>query len=103
MYAVIETGGKQYKVKAGDRLEIEKLEGDAGSTLTFDRVLAVSKDDKVEFGSPTVDGATVTAEVIEQKRGKKLVVFKMKRRQGYRLRKGHRQSLTHVLIKEINS
>tara|TARA_A100001037_G_scaffold277584_1_gene277781 strand:- start:145 stop:456 length:312 start_codon:yes stop_codon:yes gene_type:complete len=102
MYAVIETGGKQYQVAAGDQLEIERLEAEAGSSVTFDRVLMVNADGSVRIGTPTVDSASVVADVVSHKRGPKVTTFKMKRRKGYHLTKGHRQDITVVKIKEIN-
>lgn len=103
MYAVVETGGKQYRVKAGDRLEIERLKTPAGEAVTFDRVLLVNQDGQVRVGAPTVDNARVIADVLEHKRGKKIIVFKMKRRKGYQKKQGHRQELTVVRIKEIQA
>jgi len=101
MYAVLETGSKQYRVSAGETLEIERLEVEAGQPVTFDRVLLVSNDGKVSVGSPTVANATVLANVVEHKRGEKKVAFKMKRRKGYHKTIGHRQELTVVKIQEI--
>lgn len=103
MYAVLETGGKQYRVVAGDKLEVERLETEAGKPFTFDRVLLVNADGKLSVGSPTVSGATVTADVVEHIRGEKKVTFKMKRRKGYHKTIGHRQELTVVQIKTINA
>lgn len=103
MYAVLETGGKQYRVSAGDTLEIERLTVEAGQPVTFDRVLLVNADGKLNVGSPTVASATVLADVVEHKRGKKVVAFKMKRRKGYHRTVGHRQELTVVKIKEIKA
>jgi len=100
-YAVIETGGKQYRVAAGQTIEIEKLEAEAGSDVTFDRVFAVSDGTTLTVGTPVVEGAKVVGKVIEQFRGKKVINFKKKRRKGYRKTKGHRQSLTKVEIKAI--
>jgi large subunit ribosomal protein L21 len=101
MYAVLETGSKQYRVSAGDTLEIERLTVEAGQPVTFDRVLMLSNDGKVSIGSPTVPNATVVADVVEHIRGEKKVTFKMKRRKGYHKTIGHRQELTVVKIKEI--
>ena len=101
MYAVLETGGKQYRVAAGDTLEIERLETEAGKTFSFDRVLLVNRDGKLSVGTPTVKGATVDADVVEHIRGDKKLTFKMKRRKGYHKTIGHRQELTIVKIKEI--
>jgi large subunit ribosomal protein L21 len=101
MYAVLETGSKQYRVAAGDTLEIERLEVEAGQPFSFDRVLLVNNDGKLTIGSPTVAGATVEADVVEHIRGDKKVAFKMKRRKGYHRKVGHRQELTVVKIKGI--
>jgi len=103
MYAVLETGSKQYRVSAGDRLEIERLPVEAGKPVTFDRVLLVNNDGKVTVGSPTVASATIEADVVEHIRGEKKVAYKMKRRKGFRKTIGHRQELTVVKIKEIKT
>ena len=103
MYAVLETGSKQYRVSAGDRLEIERLEVEAGQPVTFDRVLMVNNDGKLSVGSPTVASATVVADVVEHIRGEKKIAYKMKRRKGFRKTIGHRQELTVVKIKEIKT
>jgi len=103
MYAVLETGGKQYRVAPGDQLKIERLAVEAGQTHTFDRVLMVNQDGQVQVGAPTVDSASVVADVVEHIRGPKVKVFKMKRRKGYHKMQGHRQELTVVKIKEINA
>ena len=103
MYAVLETGSKQYRVTAGDTLEIERVAAEAGQTFTFDRVLLVNKDGQVSVGAPTVSGASVVADVVEHIRGEKKVTFKMKRRKGYHKKIGHRQELTVVKIKEKNA
>ena len=102
MYAVLETGSKQYRVVAGDTLEIERLDIEAGKPFTFDRVLMIGGD-KVAVGSPTVSGASVIADVVAHKRGEKKLTFKMKRRKGYHKTIGHRQELTIVKIKEIKA
>ncbi len=101
MYAVLETGSKQYRVAAGDTLEIERLEIEAGKPVTFDRVLLINNDGKLTVGSPTVKAASVVADVVEHIRGEKKIAFKMKRRKGYHKTKGHRQELTVVKIKDI--
>ncbi len=101
MHAVLQTGGKQYRVTEGDTIEIERLGTEAGQTHTFDKVLLVSSDEGVKIGRPTVEEATVTADVLEHKRGKKVVAFKMKRRKATRSKKGHRQELTVVKITGI--
>ncbi|AMW34145.1 50S ribosomal protein L21 [Haematospirillum jordaniae] len=98
MFAVIKTGGKQYKVAKDDIIAVEKITADAGSSVKFDQVLLVG--DKV--GAPVVDGASVTAEVLEQFRDEKVIVFKKKRRQNYRRKNGHRQALTLVKITGIS-
>ena len=103
MYAVMETGGKQYRVTAGDTLEIERLAVEAGQPYTFDRVLLVNNDGKVAIGAPTVASASVVADVVGHKRGEKKIAFKMKRRKGYHKTIGHRQELTIVKIKEIKA
>ena len=103
MYAVIETGGKQYRVAAGDTLEVERLEAEAGQTYTFDRVLLVANEGKVSIGNPTVAAASVLADITDHFRAKKKIAFKMKRRKGYHRTVGHRQELTRVKIKEIKS
>ena len=102
MYAIIMTGSKQYKVAVGDIVEVEKLGLEAGAEVTFDQVLAVAGDDgKLNIGTPMVEGAKVSAQVLDNFRAKKIVVFKMKRRKGYRRTQGHRQNLTRVEITAI--
>ena len=103
MHAIIETGGKQYKVAEGDTLYIEKLNVEAGETVTFDKVLAVLDGDKATFGAPTVDGASVTANVVKNGKGKKVLVFKYKPKKNYRRRQGHRQPYTKVEITKVNA
>jgi large subunit ribosomal protein L21 len=101
MYAVIRTGGKQYKVAPQDMLQIEKIEGTAGEAVQFADVLMVGGEGEPTFGAPLVTGATVSAEVVEQGRGPKVIIFKKRRRQNYRRKRGHRQDLTTVRILEI--
>lgn len=101
MYAVIRTGGKQYKVAPQEVLQIEKIEGAAGDAVRFADVLMVAGEGEPAVGSPLVAGAAVAAEVVEQGRGPKVLIFKKKRRQNYRRKKGHRQELTTVRILEI--
>ena len=101
MYAIIATGGKQYKVSEGDIITIEKLGVDAGETVTFDNVLAVN-DGTLKVGEPTVAGASVTATVVKEGRGKKVIVYKYKRKTGYHKKNGHRQAFTQVKIDKIN-
>lgn len=103
MYAVIVTGGKQYKVSEGDVIFIEKLETEAGETVTFDKVLVVADGENVTVGTPVVEGATVTAKVEKQGKSKKIYVFKMKRKKNERKKKGHRQPYTKVTIEKINA
>ena len=103
MYAVFETGGKQYRASAGDTVTVEKLDAEAGKPVTFDRVLLVSNDGQVTVGSPLVDKANVVADVLEHKRGPKLIAFKMKRRKGNRRKVGHRQDLTVVKVTGITT
>ena len=103
MYAVLETGSKQYRVVVNDTLQVERLEVEAGKPVTFDRVLLVNNDGKVTVGSPTVANASVVADVVEHKRGEKKIAFKMKRRKGYHKTIGHRQELTVVKITAINA
>lgn len=101
MYAVIKTGGKQYRVAANDTLEVEKIEGEAGATVEFSEVLMLGGDGAVKIGTPTVSGAKVVAEVVVQGRGDKVIAFKKRRRKNSRRKRGHRQWLTTVKIKEI--
>ena len=103
MYAVLETGGKQYRVAQGDTLEIERLEVEAGQPFTFDRVLLVNNGGAVSVGAPTVAGAKVVADVVEHIRGDKKIIFKMKRRKGYHKKQGPRQELTVVKITGITA
>jgi large subunit ribosomal protein L21 len=103
MYAVFETGGKQYRVSAGSRLEVERLDVAAGQPVTLDRVLLVNNGGNIQVGAPTVAGAKIVADVIEHKRGDKVVAFKMKRRKGYHRKVGHRQELTVISVKEITA
>ena len=101
--AIIVTGGKQYRVAEGDVLFIEKLDSSAGETVTFEQVLAVMDEENCEFGKPYIDGASVTANVVKNGRGKKIRVFKMKPKKGYRRTKGHRQPFTKVQIQSIQA
>jgi large subunit ribosomal protein L21 len=101
MYAVIKTGGKQYRVAANETLTLEKLDGEAGSTIEFNEVLMIGGNGEPKIGAPTVAGAKVTAELVEQTRGPKLIAFKKRRRKNSRRKRGHRQDLTTVRIKEI--
>ena len=102
MYAIIATGGKQYKVSEGDIITIEKLGVEAGEKVTFDQVLVVGGDD-LKVGDPTVNGASVEASVVKEGRGKKVIVYKYKRKTGYHKKNGHRQACTQVKIEKINA
>lgn len=102
MYAVIETGGKQYKVQEGDVVFVEKLEAEDGTIVTFDKVLAVSNEGNVTFGKPLVENASVSAKVLGQGKDKKIIVFKYKPKKGYRNKAGHRQPYTKVQIDKIS-
>ncbi|MBP3359290.1 MAG: 50S ribosomal protein L21 [Clostridia bacterium] len=102
MYAVIVTGGKQYKVSEGDTLFVEKLGTEEGESVTFDKVLIVGDGEKVTVGTPVVEGATVEAKVLKNGKSKKIYVFKMKRKKNYRRKKGHRQPFTKIEITKIN-
>ena len=101
MYAVVETGGKQYRVSIGDKLKVEKLEADEGANISLDRVLMVCNEGKVEVGNPVLEGTAVGATVLAQGRGEKIKVFKFKRRKKYRKTQGHRQSFTELEITSI--
>ena len=103
MHAIIETGGKQYKVTEGDTLFIEKLEAEAGQAITFDKVLAILDGDKATFGAPIVEGASVAATVVKNGKGKKVRIFKYNPKKGYRKRQGHRQPYTKVQIGAIQA
>jgi len=103
MYAVIQTGGKQYKATPGEELRVEKLDGKVGDEVYFDDVLLVSKEDEVTVGSPVLENARVVAKITRHGRGPKIVVFKYKRRKGYRKKQGHRQDFTGIKITEIEA
>lgn len=103
MYAIIKTGGKQYRVSEGDVIMVEKLEGDEGAEIVFNEVLAVVKDGDVTVGKPLVDGAKVTGSVQKQAKAKKILVFKYKAKSNYRRRQGHRQPYTKVVINKIEA
>lgn len=102
MYAVIRTGGKQYRVAQGDRLRVEKLPGEVGATVTFDEVLMIGGE-KIAIGTPLVAGARVTAEILAQDRAKKIIVFKFRRRKNYRRKRGHRQPYTEIRITGVSA
>ncbi len=101
MYAVIETGGKQYRVHPGDRVLVEKLPGEAGDKITFDRVLLVVDEDDVIIGHPLVEGAQVEGTIVRQTRGRKIIVFKYRPKKRYRRKQGHRQYYTEVQVERI--
>ena len=101
MYAIVETSGRQYKVEPGMVLELNRIAAEPGDKLTLEDVLMVNADGEVKMGSPKVENASVEVEVLEHRRGKKVIAFKMKRRKRYRVKKGHRQELTTVEVKDI--
>lgn len=101
MYALIQTGGKQYKVSEGTLLKVEKLAGEKGDTLVFDQILMIGDENGTKIGNPTVYGAKVTAEIVEQGKNKKVVVYKYKKRKNSRKKQGHRQPFTKVVVKSI--
>ncbi|WP_054742383.1 50S ribosomal protein L21 [Cellulosilyticum ruminicola] len=103
MYAIIETGGKQYNVKVGDSVVVEKLNVAAGETVVFDKVLAVGKEDSFTVGAPFVNGATVKADVVGDGKAKKIIVYKYKAKKGYHKKRGHRQPFTKVTITAIEA
>jgi large subunit ribosomal protein L21 len=103
MYAIIKTGGKQYRVEEGQIIKIEKLSAEEGDNVEFDQVLALSNDDGFQAGSPMIEGASVKGKVIDQGKNKKIVVFKYKPKIRYRKKTGHRQPYTRVLIEDINA
>lgn len=103
MYAVIATGGKQYRVSVGDEIFIEKIEGEAGEAVQFSEVLAISDDDGMKTGNPEIDGAVVDGEIVKQGKQKKVIVFKYSAKKGYRNKNGHRQPYTRVRIVKINA
>jgi large subunit ribosomal protein L21 len=102
MYAVVVTGGKQYRVEPGEWLRVEKLEGEEGSVITLDRVLMIANGEAIQVGAPALAGATVTAEIIGQGRGKKVDIIKFRRRKHHRKHQGHRQAFTEIKITSIN-
>ncbi|MDP3279124.1 MAG: 50S ribosomal protein L21 [Deltaproteobacteria bacterium] len=103
MFAVIHTGGKQYKVAPGDHLRIEKIEGDKGAKVSFDKILLVGENDAIKVGTPFLAGAKVAAEIVVQDKAKKIIVFKLKRRKNYRRKYGHRQPFTEIKITGIEA
>lgn len=103
MYAIVRTGGKQYQVACGDQLRVEKLDGNVGDVVNLDEVLMVVDGDDVKIGRPVLESAKVVAKIAEQGRAKKIIVFKKKRRKGYQVKRGHRQSFTGLMIEEISA
>jgi len=103
MYAIVKTGGKQYKVSEGDVLFVEKLEANTGDTVTLDEVLACSKDGELKLGAPAVEGASVQAKVVEQGKAKKVIVYNYKAKKDYRRKQGHRQAYTKLVVEKINA
>jgi len=103
MYAVLATGGKQYKVEQGDILRIEKIPGDVGASVSFDKVLMFSDGENIRVGTPLLDGISVSGHIVEQDKAKKILVFKYKRRKNYRRKQGHRQPFTAVKIDSITA
>lgn len=103
MYAIIRTGGKQYQVAPGERLRVEKLEGNIGDSIELNDVLMIADGENIKIGQPVVDGAKVSARIVEQDKAKKIVVFKKKRRAGHRVKNGHRQPFTSLEIQEISA
>jgi len=102
-YAIIKTGGKQYRVSEGDTIRVEKIQGEVGSSIELDEVLMLGGGDDVSVGTPLVSGAKVTAEIVAQDRAKKIIVFKMKRRKNYRRKQGHRQPYTELRITGVSA
>jgi large subunit ribosomal protein L21 len=103
MFAIVKTGGKQYRVGPGDQIVVERIEGDVGAEVALDQVLAISDGELNALGTPTVANASVRAKIVQQPRGTKVIVFKKKRRKNYRRKRGHRQELTVLRIQEITS
>jgi large subunit ribosomal protein L21 len=103
MYAVIKSGGKQYRVESGESVEVEKLPGEIGDSVTFDKVLMTSDGDTVNVGTPYLENASVVGRITRQEKHKKIVVFKYKRRKGYRKKNGHRQPFTQIVIDQIGA
>ena len=102
MYAIIQTGGKQYKVQVGDTIKVEKLAVEPGASYTFEDVLAINNNDNFTIGTPTIDGATVSATVVSQGKAKKVIIYKFKAKKGYHKKKGHRQPYTELKIVKID-
>jgi len=103
MYAIVRTGGKQYQVAQGDQLRVEKINGNVGDTIELNDVLMVVGEEKTDIGTPLLENTTIKAKIVEQGKAKKVIVFKKKRRKGYRLKQGHRQPYTALAIEEISA
>jgi large subunit ribosomal protein L21 len=103
MYAIVEAGGKQYKIAQGDLLDVEKINADKGDVITLDKVLLLSRDGDVEIGRPFLNGVSISCEVVSQIRDKKKIAFKYRRRKSSKSKKGHRQRLTKLMVKEIKA
>ena len=103
MFAVMRTGGKQYRVEPGMLLDIEKIPGEVGETVQFPEVLLLAEGERVQVGQPLVQGVSVSGRIVDQKKGPKLLIFKKRRRQGYRKKTGHRQQLTRIEVQQIES
>lgn len=102
MYAVVKTGGKEYRISPGDLIRVEKLEGKVGDQVTMKDILMVSHEDQVQVGNPLLSNAVITGEIVQQVKGRKVLIYKMKRRKNYRRTKGHRQTYTYIRVNEIN-
>jgi len=103
MYAVVKTGGKEYRISPGDVVRVEKIEGEVGDQVTLKDVLMVSQEGQVRLGNPLMTDAVVTGEIVQQVKGKKVLTYKMKRRKNYRRTKGHRQTYTYIRVNDISS
>ena len=102
MNAVVKTGGKEYRISQGDLIRVEKMEGKVGDQVTMKDILMISDEDKVQVGNPFLTNAVITGEIVQQVRGKKVLIYKMKRRKNYRRTKGHRQTYTYVRVNDIS-
>jgi large subunit ribosomal protein L21 len=102
MYAVVKTGGKEYRISQGDLIRVEKMEGKVGDQVTMKDILMVSHEGQVQVGNPLLANAVITGEIVQQVRGKKVLVYKMKRRKNYRRTKGHRQTYTYIRVNDIS-
>ena len=102
MYAVVKTGGKEYRISPGDLIRVEKMEGKLGDQVTMKDILMVSHEDQVQVGNPLLDDAVITGEIVQEVKGKKVLTYKMKRRKNYRRTKGHRQTYTYIRVNDIS-